>query len=692
LFIEREFYHRMDMDFQQYTWNPTVGPEQMAEQHSLIDDLFFGFEAPNLTELMSGVAAEQVEEERGGRTRRVTITEIAADEENEWLMVADENQSGSDESEPEVMNTDEIFQMLDESVQDWKMNLEVVVGDGLKRLRKATKESKLKTKYLPGETVGNKKLVAPKNQILNEWREEYESAIEGVQSKLDKLARDKMAEVAALYQDKLLLVPAKKTPAADPKKKITIDCRESKKVGSCNALKQMVRELDCMVAATQAANFDNCVPIYNLTSSNAETNSCHVVATPYEFPLQKYLKYLKETNIQQPIVANPKAKVDLKQFVANNQSKIMDALDDMKLKQINEPKIKPAVIKSAPLKKEVKRETSAMSKRGKMVERRSRKKKRGDATITNQGFTYRLRQYSVNGEEHYLIVKKRIPSNEEVEDIFEEWNHNLTIKKPKRIPRVRKLSHRAQRKEYLKENSYPMPKIGPITYADALKKNLKYRPNYIPAEDVFEVWRDTLDDLVTSPVETVAGMRRAQQEQVLLESTERAMEIGGSVIECGQPTVRTMQQGPENMRAVKSTTTVMVSYGLANDVTGRGRKRKGLQPEHFFAGWRHNLNDEEFYPKRLPKTGKKYAVEEYFRMWRRNFYVKEVYPPKQAKQLRMMPENIFGDWLHNFHTSHHKAGYPKYHTKQAHGGEPLSKKSRTSNQRRSKNKKAKNGF
>merc|ERR1719402_1905911 len=117
-----------------------------------------------------------------------------------------------------------------------------------------------------------------------------------------------------------------------------------------------------------------------------------------------------------------------------------------------------------------------------MVERRTRKKKNTSAaTITNQGFTYRLRQYSVNGEEHYLIVKKRIPSNnEEVEDIFEDWCHNLTVRKPKRIPSVRKLSHRVQRKEYLKENSYPIPKTGPISYADALKKNLKYRPNYIP--------------------------------------------------------------------------------------------------------------------------------------------------------------------------------------------------------------------
>jgi len=682
------------MDFQNYTWNPNVGPDQLAEQHSLIDDLFFGFEAPNLNDLIKGDTGSG-QQQQAGRTRRVTISEeITGEDEtgSEWLMVAGSGHedeayssagSGSDNDEATtILTTDEIFQILDESVQDWKTNLEIAVGEGLKKLRKASKDSKLKIKYLPGESIGNKKLIAPKNQILKEWRDEFESAIQNVQSKLDKLARDKMAEVAKVYQEKLIA----KSQKADQKKKITIDCRDAKKsAGSHQSLKQMVRELDKMVAATQATNFDNCVPIYSMNPAAAapEANKANVVATQYEFPLQKYLKYLKEANVtgpanpfQQPIVDNPKPKVDLKQFVANNQSQIMDALDDMKLTQmkkpaaaeepkpaIKEPKVKQTLFKDDLLKKEIRRETSAISKRSKMVERRTKRKKR-DATITNQGFTYRLRQYSVNGEEHYLIVKKKIPSNEEVEDIFEDWCHNLTVRKPKnRIqPRVRKLSHRAQRKEYLKENSYPIPKTGPISYADALKKNLKYRPNYIPAEDVFEAWRDCLDGVgAGGAAEAEMRIQPHQQEQVLLQSTERTMDIehASSLIECGQPTVRTTHMTSKNdgfrgQQAVKSTTTaVMVSSG---GTRGLANSKKALQPEQIFAGWRHNLNDEEFLPKRLPKIGKKYAVEEIFRTWRRNFYVKEQYNHDQlptrrqrSKNIpRMKPENIFNGWIHNF--------------------------------------------
>ena len=44
----------------------------------------------------------------------------------------------------------------------------------------------------------------------------------------------------------------------------------------------------------------NCVPIYNMNmvnNGNANGNA-NIVATPYEFPFQKYLKYLKEQQQQ----------------------------------------------------------------------------------------------------------------------------------------------------------------------------------------------------------------------------------------------------------------------------------------------------------------------------------------------------------------------------------------------------------
>ena len=40
-------------------------------------------------------------------------------------------------------------------------------------------------------------------------------------------------------------------------------------------------------------------------------------------------------------------------------------------------------------------------------------------------------------------------------DIFKAWNHNLDNERRKGRRVARKLSHRAQRKEFLKQHSYP---------------------------------------------------------------------------------------------------------------------------------------------------------------------------------------------------------------------------------------------
>jgi len=396
------------------------------------------------------------------------------------------------------------------------------------------------------------------------------------------------------------------------------------------------------------------------------------VATPYEFPFQKYLKYLKTQQNNNGVgspVQNPKPKMDINQFMASNRV----AKPTRKESPVKQP------AKVAPVKKEVKRETSAVLRHEKMKERRQRRKK-GEATITNQGtgFTYRLRQYSVNGEEHTIIVRKKIPTEqEEVEDIFKQWSHNLDAeRRAKRAARVRKLSHRAQRKEFLREHSYPQL-TGPASYADALKKNLKYRPNYIPVEDVMEAWRDCL-------------IEQDDKENV------------GAADTCGQPTVKV----------------AMTSAAVA---VHKRRHRRPLKPENYFAGWRYNFEDDDFLPKRLPKLGRNYQAEEYFRDWKKNLYAKEAAYPKKFRPLEKLPENIFNDWLHNFNLSHqgqhqrqaqgsntprhHRRPWPQQNTSQQQpkenaqkdthskepevAPEPLATKSRSNNQRRSKNKKVK---
>jgi len=736
------------MEFEQYCWASAGNSPQSGNliDHNLIDDLFFGSggqfspqpkNSSNNSKDMEnnevigggGGFSSEAPEEKNERIRRVTLTELTdsegesgcEDEDEDWLMVSDE--SGSENED--WMSSEDIFKALDEAVHDWKSKLEVAVGEGLKRLRRSTKDNKLKMQYLPGERCGNKKLLAAKNSIVKDWNDDFEIAIRGVQAKLEKLTRDKIGEVNALCGEKLMskgtssnntLMPCSpKKTKLDMKKKITIDCRENAKKSASNeatptypALKQMVRELDRMVAATAQTTMDmNCVPIYNMNmvNCNATNGNANIVATPYEFPFQKYLKYLKEQQQQKNSgvgapVQNPKPNFNINQFMANNKSNnTPPAKDQSKAKPVKEVKpilketTRPPTTQKAPteMKKEVRRETSALFRQEKMKERHQTRRKKGEATITNQGtgYTYRLRQYSVNGEEHTLIVRKKIPGEvEEVEDIFKAWNHNLDNERRKGRRVARKLSHRAQRKEFLKQHSYPKV-TGPASYADALKKNLKFRPNYIPVEDVFETWKDLLadpEDLVTPSTPTAAST------------------------ECGQPTVK-VAAITEQMRPRRA----------------GGRRRGILQPENYFAGWRFNFDSPQgFLPRRRPKIGRNYAAEEYFRDWKKNLYTKEASYPKKVRQLERLPENIFNDWLHNFNVHYTQQrpganGGPRNHPKKHHApppptppasrhrnsksssdessdtssplpptkqqAEPLANKSRSNNQRRSKNKK-----
>lgn len=98
------------------------------------------------------------------RTRRVTITEII-DETDDWDVI-DAKESLHDE---DLEDVDEMFQTLSDVVDDWKIKLEWIVAEGLKKMRKSCKEKKTMMKYLPGT-----KLVGPaKESILMEWRSEF---------------------------------------------------------------------------------------------------------------------------------------------------------------------------------------------------------------------------------------------------------------------------------------------------------------------------------------------------------------------------------------------------------------------------------------------------------------------------------------------------------------------------------------
>ena len=50
-----------------------------------------------------------------------------------------------------MKSADEVFDELENVVQDWKKQLEVIVAEGLKTIKKTTKEKRAMMKYVPGD-------------------------------------------------------------------------------------------------------------------------------------------------------------------------------------------------------------------------------------------------------------------------------------------------------------------------------------------------------------------------------------------------------------------------------------------------------------------------------------------------------------------------------------------------------------
>ena len=131
--------------------------------------------------------------------------------------------------------------------------------------------------------------------------------------------------------------------------------------------------------------------------------------------------------------------------------------------------------------------------RGRMAVKRGQK----DESKEKVG-NYRLREVKRGGKKQFLLIKKREVVQPPIEDIFTDWKANLDQEKNPgsriRKPRVRKLSHRALRKAELKEEAASRPSM-PLLYADVVKRNLKLAPGFTPIEDIFEAWRDYLQEL-----------------------------------------------------------------------------------------------------------------------------------------------------------------------------------------------------
>ena len=135
------------------------------KSNDLFENYFFNTDAADASNVKS---VDDVFKPTQTRTRRVTITEIV-DENVDWDKLDDDDGVCDEFRNDELKDVDEIFQLLSDVVDDWKLKLEWVVADGLKKMRKSTKEKKMMMKYLPG----NKLIGAAKESILMDWRTEF---------------------------------------------------------------------------------------------------------------------------------------------------------------------------------------------------------------------------------------------------------------------------------------------------------------------------------------------------------------------------------------------------------------------------------------------------------------------------------------------------------------------------------------
>jgi hypothetical protein len=219
-----------------------------AWNEDVIGDVFYGYNSGPCDEMM----AQPVE---NNRTRKVTITEITEDSSAADWSLDDLNDDTDD------LDTDEIHKIFENILEDWKIKMEVIIGDGLKKLRKSNKERRLMLKYLPGD----KKVLAAKKTTVKDWKIDFQKGLGSTHKKLDKLANEKAKEVD------LVASSAAGKKSADnfnqnKKDVVNIDYLTGKKDGgsSYSGLKNLIKELDKMCnILSEASPTLHSIPIYS---------------------------------------------------------------------------------------------------------------------------------------------------------------------------------------------------------------------------------------------------------------------------------------------------------------------------------------------------------------------------------------------------------------------------------------------
>merc|ERR1712032_1292982 len=510
----------------------------------------------------------------GGRIRKVTISEIEDGQDWSWPDPGNiEEQDGTTEEDiDEVIiekTTDEVFAALEDVVTDWKIKLEVVVGDGLKKIKKASREKKAMMKHLPGDGVqkGSGVLVKAKEEILNDWKKEVARTVKDTHNKLNDLGTTKVKDVVIVSEGIL------KKAGAKTEKKNASDKNSNKAVvkDAYLDLKKLMRELDTLYQNYNFSkmNFDR-VPIYTAAKKN-DREVARPMNTPFpwwkpmctladmaDMPRKSALEFLqKETAVAEV----------LQDFI-QDQAPYKSLLEEWFNTQSSQKRIMPKTSS----KREVKTPRRGSNSIMRMKERKEQRQMK----------QYQLKEFENKGEKHYLVVKKKTKNTmDEVEDIFADWNKNFSIiKRPRSSkPRQRKLSHRQERRELLKSVEEEATPIGPMTYAEMLRRGLKKPSEQEMMEDIFQNWTNFLDELteIRDPAQRKISrascvdeldffkvwkhnlhVPAARMEDIDIMATTHSSLLPG--LDCGQPTVKmALQVKKKEISPQRSTSNKMPS-------------------------------------------------------------------------------------------------------------------------------------
>jgi len=451
-----------------------------------------------------------------GRIRRVTITEIEDEKEIKWP----ENTPNKDTFEEMIIekNTEEIFDELENVVQAWKKKLEIAVADGLRTIKRSTKEKKMMMKYLPGEGTmrGSNSIKSAKCQILTDWRDETNKAVKETHFKLNDLNTETLKETFKMV--------GKFIPENEVEKNMN-------QANTSLDLQSLMAELDILYRQFNNSIGYSKIPIYNVKNGLNDIPKVRNMTFPWWKPvctLAQMVDYPRHLELESEESRKDITSL-LHDFVADQKSRKAllqewQQMEDIKMKS-----------KQHNIKKEMKSGRRGRNSIQKMKDRKEIKKCR----------EFILKEIEKQGQKHYYVIKKekQSPSAKlNIEDIFADWKNNFAkIKRPRVLkPRTRKISHRAERKRIIKDAKTAEEQAhGSLTYSQIVKRNLKIPVDQPCVEDIFSSWIKCVEQTTREPKQTneVDPVEAFELWNFIFSSKEDERKNECSPLECGKPTI-----------------------------------------------------------------------------------------------------------------------------------------------------------